>query len=229
MGLGTGTGCRVAPHWSARGARPICRNVKVECYGSTRPRDGSTSNEDAFWIWRPSSTVAALCDGAGNAQLCASQVLRMFTQQIEGGMLQVDRFPAWSRWLRSTDSAMAGGAQSTFVGLAVTEGRLLGAYAGDSRAYLVNEHGCRLLTEAPCKRLGSGDAEPHPIHEPLAAQDTVLLMSDGAWTPLAPIIIHRAVMAARMREFVDLPVTLIDLAGKHGRADDMTVVALRVR
>ena len=203
--------------------------MKVECYGSTRPRDGSTANEDAFWIWRPSSTVAALCDGAGHAQRCATRVLRAFSQQIDGGLLQVARFPAWSGWLRSTDAAMAGGPQSTFVGVAVADGRLLGAYAGDSRAYLVNEHGCRILTEAPARRLGSGAAEPQPIHEPLAPGDTVLLMSDGAWTPLAPAAIHRAVMAARLRAFVDLPVNLIDLAGKHGYADDMTVLALRLR
>ena len=203
--------------------------MKVECYGATRPQDGSTANEDAFWIWRPSSTVAALCDGAGHAQHCATQVLRMFSQQVECGLLQVERFPAWSQWLRNTDAAMAGGPQSTFVGLAVTDDQLFGAYAGDSRAYVVNEHGCRVLTEVPGKRLGSGEVEAHPIHEPLAPDDTVLLMSDGAWTPLPLTIVHRTVMAARMQDFADLPVTLIDLAGKHGRADDMTVVALRLR
>lgn len=205
------------------------RSVMVECYGSTRPRDGSTCNEDAFWIWRPSSIVAALCDGAGHAQHCATQVLRMFAQQIDGGLLEVQRFPAWRHWLHSTDAAMAGGSQSTFVGVAVVDGRLLGAYAGDSRAYLVNEHGCRVLTELPTRRLGSGEAEAHPIHEPLTPDDTVLLMSDGAWTPLPLTIVHRTVMAARMQDFADLPVTLIDLAGKHGHADDMSVVALRLR
>lgn len=203
------------------------RDVKVECYGSTRPRDGSTANEDAFWIWRPSSIVSAVCDGAGHAQHCATHVLRMFARQIEGGLLQVQRFPAWSQWLHSTDAAMAGGVQSTFVGVAVVDDRVLGAYAGDSRVYLVNEHGCRILTETPGRCLGSGEAEAHPIHEPIDARDTVLLMSDGAWTPLPPAIIHRAVMAARLDDFADLPVTLIDLAGKHGHADDMTVVALR--
>jgi len=203
--------------------------VKIDCYGSSRLRDGGTSNEDAYWIWRPSAIVAAVCDGAGQAQHCAAQVLRMFARQIEGGLLQVQQFPAWSHWMRSTDAAMAGGMQSTFVGLAVVEGRLLGAYAGDSRAYLVNEHGCRLLTEWPSPRLGSGEAEPHPIHEPIDPHDTVLLMSDGAWTPLPLPILHRAVMAARLDDFADLPATLIELAGKHGRADDMTVVALRRR
>jgi serine/threonine protein phosphatase PrpC len=124
---------------------------------------------------------------------------------------------------------MAGGMQTTFVGVAVAERRLLGAWAGDSRAYLVNEHGCRLLNEQPSARLGSGEAAALAIHEPLEPHDTVLLVSDGAWTPLPLTLMHRAVMAARLNAFADLPVTLLDLAARHGRPDDMTVVALRTR
>ena len=207
----------------------MTRDVKVECYGSTRPRDGSTANEDAYWIWRPSSIVAAVCDGAGHAQHCAAQVLRLFTRQIEEGRLQVQAFPAWSQWIRNTDHAMSGGPDSTFLAVAVVGDRLVGAYAGDTRAFLVNEHGCRVLSEAPSRRLGSGEAEPHPIHERITAGDTVLLMSDGAWTPLPLTLLHRHVMAARLQHFADLPVSLIDAAGRHGHADDMTVVALRRR
>jgi hypothetical protein len=92
-----------------------------------------------------------------------------------------------------------------------------------------NEHGCRLLTDRPSRRLGSGEAEPVPIHERLAARDVVLLMSDGASTPLAFPLIQRTVMAKAMQHFSDLPVAFIDLAGKQGRLDDMTVVAMRAR
>lgn len=207
----------------------MSRDVRVECYGSTRPRDGGAANEDAFWIWRPSSIVAAVCDGAGHAQHCAAQVLRLFARQIEEGLLQVQRFPAWSQWLRNADGAMAGGPQSTFVGVAVVDDRLVGAYAGDTRALIVNEDGCRIVSEHPGRRLGSGDVEVHPIHEPLGPRDTVLIMSDGAWTPLPLTLLHRHVMAARLQHFADLPVSLIDAAGRHGHADDMTVIALRRR
>lgn len=204
--------------------------MTIDCYGATRPREGSRANEDAFWIWRPSSAVAALCDGAGNASQCAAPVLRAFAHQIEGGLLDVQQFPAWSHWLGGTDAAIAGGMRTTFVGVAIVQQRLLGAYAGDSRAYLVNEHGCRLLSDHPCPPLGSGVALARPIHEPLQPHDTVLLLSDGAWTPLPLTIIHRAVVAARLTDFADLPVTLLDLAARHGRSDDdMTVVAMRTR
>jgi serine/threonine protein phosphatase PrpC len=202
--------------------------MRVECYGASRIRDGGKSNEDAFWIARQDGRIAALCDGAGNAQLCGGRTVRMFGELVQSGTLEIDRFPAWARWLGSMDASMAGGAQTTFVGVAATEGRIVGACCGDSRAYLINEHGCRILTEEGGRRLGSGAAEPRPIHERLAARDVVLLMSDGAWTPLQPPAIQRVVMGLTTRHLSDVPPALLDLAGAKGRADDMTVVAIRV-
>jgi serine/threonine protein phosphatase PrpC len=202
--------------------------MRVECYGASRPKDGGAPNEDAYWISRQDGRIAAICDGAGQAQLCGGRTVRLFGELVQTGTLELDRFPSWSRWLKSVDASMAGAAQTTFVGVAAVDGRLVGAYAGDSRAYLVNEHGCRILTEEPSRRLGSGEAEPHPIHERLAARDVVLLMSDGAWTPLQPAAIHRVVMGLTTRHLSDVPAALLDLAGSRGRADDMTVVAMRV-
>ncbi len=202
--------------------------MRIECYGASRMRDGGKSNEDAFWISRQDGRIAALCDGAGHAQLCGGRTVRMFGEMVQSGTLEIDRFPAWARWLKSTDASMAGGAQTTFVGVAATDGRVVGACCGDSRAYLINEHGCRLLTEEASRRLGSGEAEPRPIHERLAARDVVLLMSDGAWTPLQPPAIQRVVMGLTTRHSSDVPPALLDLAGAKGRADDMTVVAIRV-
>lgn len=202
--------------------------MRVECYGASRSRDGGTSNEDAYWISREDGRIAALCDGAGHAQLCGGRTVRTFGELVQSGTLEIDRFPAWARWLKSMDASMAGGAQTTFVGVAATGGRVVGACSGDSRAYLINEHGCRILTEGGGRRLGSGEAEPRPIHERLAARDIVLLMSDGAWTPLQPTAIQRVVMGLTMRHLSDVPPALLDLAGAKGRADDMTVVAMRV-
>lgn len=202
--------------------------MRVECYGASRAKDGGAANEDAYWISRQDGRIAALCDGAGQAQLCGGRTIRLFGESAQTGTLELERFPSWSRWLKSMDASMAGGAQTTFVGIAAVEGRLVGAYAGDSRAYLVNEHGCRILTEEPCRRLGSGEAAPQPIHERLTARDVVLLMSDGAWTPLQPPAILRVVMGLTTRHLFDVPPALLDLAGAKGRIDDMTVVAMRV-
>jgi serine/threonine protein phosphatase PrpC len=202
--------------------------MRVECYGASRMRDGASANEDAYWVSREDGRVAALCDGAGHAQLCGARTLRLFAEQVHSGTLDLDRFPAWTRWVKSIDASLAGGVQTTFVGVAAIDGRLVGACSGDSRAYLVNEHGCRILTETASRRLGSGNADPQPVHERLSARDVVLLMSDGAWTPLSPLIIHRVVMGLTTRHLSDVPPTLLDVAGAKGRADDMTIVAMRI-
>ena len=50
----------------------------------------------------------------------------------------------WMSWVRLMDSQRPGGTQSTFVGVAVPDekARLVeGAYAGNSRAYVVGERG----------------------------------------------------------------------------------------
>ena len=202
--------------------------MRVECYGASRTRDGGTANEDAYWISRQDGRVAALCDGAGNAQQCGGRAVRLFGEMVQSGTLELARFPAWTTWLKSMDASMAGGSQSTFVGVAVLDERIVGAYSGDSRAYLVNEHGCRILTEQACRRLGTGQAEPRPIHERVVLRDVILLMSDGAWTPLQPLAIHRAVMSLTTRHLSDVPPALLNLAGAKGRPDDMTIVAMRV-
>jgi serine/threonine protein phosphatase PrpC len=102
--------------------------------------------------------------------------------------------------------------------------------AGDSRAYLVPLEGpVRLLTESATKaRLGSGETAPAVFRARLAPRDVVLLVSDGAWTPLGTAGIDRAVRRVVAGVFADLPAAVLDEAARRGRADDMTVVALRL-
>jgi serine/threonine protein phosphatase PrpC len=201
--------------------------VRFECYGASLARDDGGSNEDAFWIGR-TMAAAAICDGAGRAAGCAQRTARLFGQQMHTGSLDVARFPGWKRWLTSLDASLSGGPQTTFVGIAVVDDRLVGACAGDSRALLVNERGCRSLTSRS-PRLGSGLADPTPIHEVLAAHDVVLLMSDGAWGPLTRTAMTSVVATWTTRHLADLPSALLDRAASGGRTDDMTVVAMRIR
>ena len=145
--------------------------------------------------------------------------------------LDIDRLPAWARWPKSMDASMAGGAQTTFIGVvAHREAATPRPAAAISWAIPVDEYfGRRILTEQGGRRLGSGEAEPRPIDERRAACDVVLQTSDGAWTLLQLIAGQRVVMALMsatgpMRRAA----ALLDLAGAKGRADDMTVVAMRV-
>lgn len=205
--------------------------MRVECYAASRPQDGRSANEDAFLIGRGSVPCAVLCDGAGNAQQAAKKVLTLFDHLFgEATPEQIGDPGTWEKWIRLLDSSLLGGAQSTFVGVAVAEGQAVGACAGDSRAYLLDRDGeCRILTEGAAKyRLGSGKATSFPIRRPLGHGDTLLLMSDGAWTPLGGVyLLKKAVLGAAGRHFSEMPQAILEAAGKTGRADDMTVVAVR--
>jgi serine/threonine protein phosphatase PrpC len=134
------------------------------------------------------------------------------------------------RWARGLDSALLGGPEATLVAAAVVGDQVVGVSVGDSRAYLVPvEMPARLLAANAAKsRLGSGEAEGSTFRETLDVRDVLLLVSDGAWTPLGTAGLERAVRARVTSSFADLPSAVLDEASRRGRADDMTVVALRL-
>jgi len=132
-------------------------------------------------------------------------------------------------------SSTGRGTQSTFVGLAVADveaGLIIGAYAGNSRAYLVGEDGVKLITaESSLGRLGSGNAVARAFSLQLRPYDILLLMSDGAWVPFgSTYLLRKAVTSALTRHFSEVPQAILDAATSgDGPADDMTVVTLRQR
>ena len=212
------------------GADPIGPQVHMEIYASSRPQDGGTINQDAFLIGRGERPYAALADGSGNAQQVARRALGVFERLIaEAEADQVALFSTWENWVRLLDSALLGGPQSTFLAMAALEGRVVGACAGDSRLYLLTEEGeVRILTEeAPKARLGSGQVAPLAIHQRVRPGEVLLLMSDGAWTPLSLPKLQALRAKALHRHPSELPALILDEAGKHGRADDMTAVVVR--
>ena len=62
----------------------------------------------------------------------------------------------------------------------------------------------------------------------LGPGDIMLLLSDGAWTPLNLYALQKCVVTAAVKHFSDVPAAILDAAGKTGRADDMTAVAVRL-
>jgi serine/threonine protein phosphatase PrpC len=206
--------------------------VSLECYGASRPQQGRSLSEDAFLIAAGEHPVAAVCDGAGNAEQAARRVLREFRRLFAGAAgEEVARFPTWAGWVRMLDLSLGGGTQSTFTAVTVVGQRLLGASVGDSRAYLIDRDGqLQLLSEqAPRPRLGSGRAQAGPIHTRLRHRDTVLLLSDGVWAPLGTYRLQQVVAGAALKRFAELPDAILNAASRTGRADDMTAVVLRLR
>ncbi len=176
--------------------------------------------------------LIALYDGAGQAHQVARRALALLERLFkEADAESVALFPTWVRWARTIDSALLGGAESTLVAVAILEDRIAGTCVGDSLAYLWSRNGTlRILSDGAAKhRLGSGRVEPFPIHVPLGRGDVLLLLSDGAWTPLSLHGIQRLVAGAALGGFAELPGRILHAAGRSGRADDMTAIACRVR
>ena len=203
----------------------------VECYGASRPQQGRTANEDAFWIGRDPVPVAVVCDGAGNAQQSAQRAITFFQKLWASATLdQIRAADTWAKWVHLLDSHLMGLSQSTFLGMAVMEDCFVGAYAGDSRAYLSTSDGkLRLLTDNTMKlRLGSGQTKPAFLMGNLQVRDLLVLMTDGAWGPLGSLpMTQRAIVKGIAGHLSDVPLSILDSASRTGRADDMTVVVMR--
>jgi serine/threonine protein phosphatase PrpC len=95
---------------------------------------------------------------------------------------------------------------------------------GEAVAELVRE-----LSEPLSKaRLGSGEVEPTLVRHQMAPHDILLILTDGAWTPLGPVRLERAARKAALAHLSDVPPAVLEAAAQRGRADDMTSVAIRL-
>lgn len=205
--------------------------MKIECCTASLTQEGRKVNEDAWLLLRGEPLCAALCDGAGDARRAAKRTLQTFEKYFkQATQEEIVTFPTWSRWVKLLDSSLLGGDQSTFIAVAVLEGRIVGTCVGDSRLYKVNRDGeISIPSEGAAKfRLGSGRVQPFPLHLPITRGDILLLMSDGAWTPLNLYALKKVVTRSATGHFSELASNILEAAGKAGRIDDMTVLALKV-
>lgn len=173
--------------------------MRVECYAASRTRQGKLANRDSFLISCGKLAWAALCDGTQDAHQAAKKVLAHFEKLLnEAAPQQLREHDTWLGWMKLLDSVLSGGAQSTFIGLALVDRIAVGTCVGDSRAYLINRQGeCRLLTEGSSNlRLGCGHPEALPIRQTLIPGGIVVLLSDGAWTRLGPQLLKNVVVDA---------------------------------
>ena len=154
---------------------------------------GHPHNEDAFAVayhpLDPAVVVCVVADGQGGqpgggpaAKLACQTAIEMVSK------LPPDRLGdplTWSGLLRVVDEAVRAdrvAGFTTFVGLCVFGGRVVGVSSGDSAALLVAGGRAVELTRGQHKNppVGSGAARPVPFD---AASDAprVLVMTDGVW------------------------------------------------
>lgn len=207
--------------------------MRVETYGQSRPQEGRqhTQNQDAYAIGQVPVPYIALCDGAGNAQGVAKRALSLLQTFLREATLgEVLREETWIRWTKSLDSALLGGPETTLLAATVIGNQVAGVVVGDSRSYRVPLDGpTEVVTSKASKaRLGSGEAQAVPLRTILRPRDVLVLLSDGAWGPLGTQGVEKAVRSAVLRHFSEVPQAILDSAARHGRADDMTAVAVRL-
>jgi serine/threonine protein phosphatase PrpC len=205
--------------------------LRVECFAATKPQRGRTENEDAYLISLGDPAFAVLCDGGGKPERSAKKALTLFQRLCrESTSHSIAEGATWAAWIKTLDSALLEGAPSTFLGVVFLDALAVGACVGDSRAYLVNRDGdSQVLTEKSSKyRLGSCNASPLLIRQPMKRGDALLLMTDGAWTPLTHDSLKLAFTEAVARHFSEVPKAILELASQCGQSDDMTIIAIRV-
>ena len=218
--------------------------MKAEIYAASTPQNGH-QNEDHFFVSRNGFPTCAVADGAGAANQAAKRVLDMFArlhaemeQTSPTGLLKPE---VWKGWMKVLDSALMGGPQSTFCAFTIggymdSEQKrhevAVGVCAGDTRFYLLNDNGelTNITASTRKMRLGSGSVDPVTFWVELHPGDLLLLLSDGAYTPMSLSELQRIAVKAKLIHLSEVPVAIIERAAKYGGlADDATVVALHYR
>jgi serine/threonine protein phosphatase PrpC len=212
--------------------------MPLEAVAATLSQEGRSANEDAFAIRAGDPPWIAIADGAGNAEQAAKRVLRGFEQMAvearadpSGAGLGLAAWPTWDRGLRALDAGSAGGSESTFAGVALVDERLVGAVVGDSRVYVWRRDGALEWVSAGAgkHRLGSGGAQPFPLHLGFERGDLVLLLTDGAWSPMSTSHLQVTIARSALSPLAEVADRILALASRGGRGDDMTVVVGRRR
>lgn len=188
----------------------------VACAAS-RSRQGQSTNQDAYFVQRAAPAWVAVADGEGEAATCAKRALQMLSERLGAAAGGAEQPEPWRRWQEEIAAALHGGPGCAWAAALVAAGRVVGAAMPGLRAAILAPGA------AACRWLSDG-TEFTAFDEPLRAGEACLLFTDGAWRALGP---GWETMLSAMENAWCWPATLLDLASREGRADDMTVALLR--
>ena len=139
----------------------------------------------------------------------------------------------WTSQLRAADEAVRddpAAGFTTLIGLAITEGRIVGASSGDSAVWLVSSDGRLVdLTARQIKNppVGSGGAVFVPFSADLPAASVVLAMSDGVWKYVGRDRIQNLAGTLRGQMLVESLQQQARLPGSGKFQDDFTVIVFQ--
>jgi serine/threonine protein phosphatase PrpC len=198
-----------------------------QIYGFSQKQEGNKKNEDAFEIIRCNVPLVILADGAGRAGQVAKKAINQFKTLLKA----VDekkylRFISWKGWMKTLDSNLMGGEETTFTAVSIIGKKLVGVNVGDNKIYRFDYKGeiTTITSGMSKKRLGSGEIDPTPIHCYINGKEIFSLMTDGAWTPLGNYKIKKLFQKRLSYHPADFPSAIIQESSRYGKNDDMTVI-----
>jgi serine/threonine protein phosphatase PrpC len=186
----------------------------------------------ALVMERPGSLIVVVADGAGGQPGGAAAAQGVVQRMGAAAAERLERPADWVALLRAADDALVGdpaAGETTAVALSLSPRGTAGASVGDSAAWIIEDAGCRDLTERqqrkPC--VGSGMAAPIPFNSgPL--QGTLLVATDGLLKHADP---DRIYSIARQTDLEAAAGELVELVRLPSGElwDDVAVVLCRVR
>lgn len=177
-------------------------------FGATRKQGDKSVNDDAFAVF--GETHAFLLDGAGNAKGAAKKALSQLRAPL----------PEMSRIASQLHTSLLGlGFESTFIGVEVRDGILLGLSAGNSTVHCVRGGTLQRVNETTRARLGSPKPEFNAFSVQIQKYDCILLGTDGLTLDhyrLTEIVKRYLIRPQEMAEAI--------LSAQKDTSDDVTVV-----
>jgi PPM family protein phosphatase len=167
--------------------------------------------------------VVAVADGAGGTSGGARAAKAVVDRVASVGSHAYD----WSMLLAELDHAQIGYGQTTAVVLWITRDKIVGASAGDSRAWIIREHGVDDITERQHRKPLIGDgAVVTPIEVGPLDGGTLLVASDGLFSYAKRDDIVRLARGADLAEAAKAMIELVRLPSGQ-LPDDVSVVLCR--
>jgi len=177
------------------------------------------------------AVIVGVADGAGGMSFgdrAAEKLVVDLRAALDLG-LRLEDTEAWIAFLAGEDASLhheADCGQTTAVVLAITSRHICGASVGDSEAWLVSPHSCRVLTSAQRRKpfIGSGCARPTPFR--IAREPGMMVVAtDGLFKYADAARISEAVRGRSPGEAIRSLVNLVRLPSGQ-LWDDLGIVVL---
>jgi serine/threonine protein phosphatase PrpC len=191
-------------------------------------------NEDRVLLFEHESLlIVAVADGVGG-RANGAQAAESAVRQVEVTVRSVDKPKNllqrhfWTQLLSEIDEALSddeGAGETTLVALALSQGKVVGASAGDSGAWLLSRGRQRVLTAGQRAKPFVGSAAAFPVAFEATVRDEVLLLAtDGLLKYSGEEAIANVVHRHPLREAAPALVEMVRL--RSGSLWDDTTVAL---